>query len=255
MDPYLEDEALWPVFHHQLVLCLYQVLLLGLVDRYRARVEQRRYLTEAPPREHHEDFIRIRQRSDNRLITLFDIVSPANKTTDAGRAAYLDQRRAAREAGASVVEVDLVRQGEPTLEYSREGLPDWDYAVTVTRSTSPDRYEIYTTTLQKRLPIFRIPLAPDDRDTVVDLQTAFTRCYDQGGFAGRIDYRRDPPVPLGEEVPRWLAALRESLPTHEQIALAAYHLWLREGRPHGRDREHWSRATAELMRSRPRVQQ
>jgi hypothetical protein len=41
MDPYLEDEALWPVFHHQLVTCLYQILLPGLVDRYRARVNQR----------------------------------------------------------------------------------------------------------------------------------------------------------------------------------------------------------------------
>ena len=46
MDPYLEDEALWPVFHHQLVMCLYQILLPGLVDRYRARVNQRHYVTE-----------------------------------------------------------------------------------------------------------------------------------------------------------------------------------------------------------------
>ena len=41
MDPYLETEALWPAFQHQLVLCLYQILLPGLVDRYRARVAQR----------------------------------------------------------------------------------------------------------------------------------------------------------------------------------------------------------------------
>src|SRR5262245_37563018 len=46
MDPYLEDEALWPNFHHQMVMCLYQILLPGLVDRYRARVAQRHYVTE-----------------------------------------------------------------------------------------------------------------------------------------------------------------------------------------------------------------
>ena len=35
MDPFLEDEKLWPVFHHQFAACLYQILLPGLVDRYR----------------------------------------------------------------------------------------------------------------------------------------------------------------------------------------------------------------------------
>jgi hypothetical protein len=213
MDPYLEDESLWPVFHHQLVMCLYQILLPGLVDRYRARVTQRHYVTEQAlftsvvREEHHEDCIEIRQRNDARLVTLVDIVSPANKVTPAGRAAYLDKRREGRNANANLVEMDLVLQGQPTLEYSRDGLPDWDYAVTVTRSTQPERYEIYTATLQKRLPRFRLPLAPDDRDTVLDLHTAFTRCYDQGGFASKIDYRRDPTTTLNTEDRQWLNEL------------------------------------------------
>jgi hypothetical protein len=210
MDPYLEDEALWPVFHHQLVMCLYQILLPGLVDRYRARVSQRHYCTEQAlftsvvREEHHEDYIEIRQRTDNRLVTLVDVVSPANKTTATGRGAYLDTRRAGRNANANLVEIDLVLQGQPMLEYSRDGLPDWDYAVTVTRSTQPERYEIYTATLQKPLPRFRLPLSPDDRDTVLALHTAFTRCYDQGGFASKIDYRREPGVSLPSEDRRWL---------------------------------------------------
>ena len=95
-------------------------------------------------------------------------------------------------------------QGQPTLEYSRDGLPDWDYAVTVTRSTQSERYEIYTATLQKRLPRFRLPLAADDRDTVLDLQAAFARCYDQGGFAATIDYKREPLAVRGDEDRRWL---------------------------------------------------
>jgi hypothetical protein len=210
MDPYLEDEALWPAFHHQLVLCLYQILLPGLVDRYRARVAQRHYVTEQAlftsviREEHHEDYIEIRQRTDSRLVTLLDVVSPANKTNAAGRQAYLDTRLGARTASANLVELDLVLQGQPTLEYSREGLPDWDYAVTVTRSTQPERYEIYTATLQKRLPRFRLPLASDDRDTVLDLHTAFNRCYDQGGFASKINYQRDPATRLSDEDRQWL---------------------------------------------------
>jgi len=258
MDPYLENEALWPTFHHQLVTCLYQILQPGLVDRYRARVAQRRYaieqalFTSVVREEHHEDYIEIRQRSDGRLVTLLELVSPANKTTTCGRAAYLDKRREGKNAGANLVEIDLVLQGQPTLDYSRDGLPDWDYAVTVTRASKPDRYEIYTATLQKRLPRFRLPLADDDRDTVVDLYTAFTRCYDQGGFAAKIDYKRDPFTLLENEDRRWLddvlvqQKLRTRPPSEEEIARAAYFLWEQEGRPHGRDQEHWRRSREQL---------
>jgi hypothetical protein len=210
MDPYLEDERLWADFHHQLVTCLYQVLLPGLVDRYRARVVQRHYLTEQPlftsiiREEHHEEYIEVRQRSDGRLVTLVDVVSPCNKLTDSGRQAYLEKREEGKNSGASLVEIDLVLQGQPMLDYSRDGLPDWDYAVTVTRSAQPDRFEIYTATLQKRLPRFRLPLAQDDRDMVVDLHTTFTRSYDQGGFASKIDYQRNPTTILSAAAGQWL---------------------------------------------------
>ena len=213
MDPYLEDEGLWPVFQHQMALCLYQILGPGLVERYRARVCQRHYTTEqvlftsVRHEEHSEDFIEIRQRSDSRLVTLVEIVSPANKTTTGGRTAYLEKRRESRANGANIVEIDLVLQGKPLLDYSRETLPEWDYIVTVTRNAQPDRYEIYTSTLQKRLPRFRLPLASDERDTVFDLHTAFTRCYDQGGFAERIDYQSDPCTRLEEDDRLWMREL------------------------------------------------
>lgn len=210
MDPYLEEESLWPSFHHQLVMCLHQLLLPGLGDRYRARVAQRHYVTEQAlftsiiREEHHEDYVEIRQRTDSRLITLLEVVSPTNKTTQQGRAAYLDKRREGRSANANLVEVDLVLQGQPTLEYSRDGLPEWDYAVTVTRSTQPDRYEIYTATLQKRLPRFRLPLASDDRDTVLDLHVAFSRCFDQGNFGSKINYSKDPATTLDDGDRKWI---------------------------------------------------
>jgi hypothetical protein len=254
MDPYLEDEALWPALHHQLIQSLHQILQPSLIDRYRARIKRRHYVSEENQsasvvgKEHYEDYIEIQQRFNVQLISLIEVVSPANKLTSVGRTAYLDQRGEAKKANANLVEIDLVIQGKPTLEYSRDGLPEWDYAVTVTRSTQPERYEIYTATLQKKLPRFRLPLASDDRDTVLDLQTAFTRCYDQGGFARQIDYRRESPVPLAEEKRRWIdemlthQRLREPTPSEEEIARAAYFLWEQEGHPHGHDEDYWYRA-------------
>jgi hypothetical protein len=213
MDPFLEEEKIWPVFQHHLIACLYQTLLPGLVDRYRARVGQRRYTTEQAlftsimREDHEEEFIEIRQRTDNRLVTLVDVVSPANKTTVSGRQAYLDKRKDAKNTGANLVEIDLILQGQPMLDYSREGLPDWDHAVTVTRATQPERYEIYTATLQKKLPKFRLPLAADDRDTVIDLQTTFVRCFDQGNFATQINYQREPPTRIADDDRSWLDQL------------------------------------------------
>ena len=35
-------------------------------------------------------------------------------------------------------------------------------------------------------------------------------------------------------------------PTHEEIALCAYLIWVREGYPEGRDKEHWYEAETQL---------
>lgn len=219
MDPYLEDARLWPAFQHQLLACLYQILLPGLVDRYRARVGTRAYVSEMPlftsiiREQYAEEFIEIRNRSDGKLVTLLEVVSPANKTTPAGRQAYLDARQAAVHQRAGIAEIDLVMQGKPTLTYSRDGLPEYDHAVTVTRANAPDRYEIYTATLQKRLPKFKLPLAADDRDALLDLQAAFTRAYDLGSFANQINYQAPPPpdVPLTDAYKTWAAELLKQM--------------------------------------------
>jgi hypothetical protein len=229
MDPYLVAADVWPLFHDALIECLAEILRPGLCDRYLAHIEERRYHA---PGEHCEKYIQVIQKSDNSLVTLIDLVSPLNKTTSTGREAYLGKRREAKEASANIVEIDLVLGGKPMLDYSREGLPDWDYAVTVTRATQPERYEIYTAVLGKRLPRFRLPLAKDDHDTVVDLQAALERAFDRAGCAARINYQNPPPV------------------LRERIAAAAYQLWELEGCPHGRDEVHWNMAVEQLGRPR-----
>jgi len=227
MDPYLEAADLWPVFQHVFIACLGETLQPGLIDLYQTRVHERHYNAQA---EHREEYIEIIRRSDEQLVTLLDVVSPSNKMTTAGREAFLSTRQQAKVARASLVEVDFVLQGQPMLDYSREGLPTWEYAVTVTRASQPERHEIYTATLQKRLPRFRVPLAAWDRDIVLDLQTVFSRCYERANFGGLINYR-DAPVVL-----------------HDRIAIAAYNQWQQEGCPHGRDRDHWYMAVEQLTR-------
>jgi hypothetical protein len=229
MDPYLEAADLWPLFHHTFVTCLAEALQPSLGEQYQARIQERRYSAQG---EQQEEYVEVVRRSDEKPVTLLDVVSPSNKTTAAGREAYLSTRRQARGTGASVVEMDLVLQGRPMLEYSRDGLSPCDYVVTVSRASSPERLEIYTATLQKRLPRFRVPLAATDRDGVLDLPAVLGRCYDRAGFGDRINYA-DAPAFL-----------------HERIALAAYYLWQQEGCPQERDKEHWHRAVEQLRKPR-----
>ncbi|MBI1832417.1 MAG: DUF4058 family protein [Planctomycetes bacterium] len=210
MDPYLEEEKRWPAFHALTVQALYQMLVPGLMDRYRARVGEREYTSEealftSVVRENHkESFVEVRQRSDGRLVTLVELISPANKITSEGRKHYLDRRDEVRKMNANVVEIDLVLQGQTVIDCAKDASPTWDYAVVVSRWTHPDRYEIYSATLPKRLPRFRVPLASDDRDTVLDLQAAVSRAFDQGDFFKQIDYARDPATRLSDENRKWL---------------------------------------------------
>ena len=256
MDPFLESPDLWPAFHHQLIAVLSDSFQLS--EYYQVRIAERRYPSDLPGGgEQREEYIEIHQANAGGLVTLVDLVSPANKTTDAGRRAYLHTRQQAMEAKANTVEIDLVLQGQPTLDYSRKDLPEWNYAVTVTRTAQPDRYEIYTATWEKRLPRFRVPLAGDDRDGVVDLQVAFTKAFQQGGFAGKIHYRSEAIAGLKEVHRRelakrlgWPIPLAEAAWTHADIQLAAYYIWKEQGCPEGRAEEHWRLAIERLQQQR-----
>jgi hypothetical protein len=212
MDPYLEHPAVWPSFHRHLVAAVYQMLLPGLVDRYRARVSPRTYTSELvlftsiTKESHAEEYIEIRSRTDGRLVTLVEVTSIGNRTTTAGKGAYLATRASAQAERAGVVEIDLITQGRPPVDLDRSGLPPYDHTVCVTRGNTPDRHEIYACGVRKRLPKFKLPLAADDRDTVLDLQLAFARAYETGRFDKQVDYTKPLPadVKLADEDRAWV---------------------------------------------------
>ncbi len=249
MDPYLEECGRWPCFRQTLLKRVCELLQPKIEAHYETAVCERRYGAQE---EFREEYVVIRRRNEESLVTVLDFVSPDNKTTSAGRDAYLNTRRESKKAGANLVEIDLVLQGQPTIDHCRDGLPRWNYAVTVTPAAPPDRHEIYTSTLEKRLPRFKLPLAAPDRDVVIDLQAAFARCYDQLELTKLIDYQRDPALLLTEEDRGCVDTLlrqmgfREADPPHERIAALAYSIWQREGCPTGRHQQHWFMAVEEL---------
>lgn len=210
MDPYLEHASVWSTFHYNLMNVLFQVVTPSLIEKYRARVVERVFtveqvlFTSVQREEYREPFLELRQRTDGKLVTLVEAVSPTNKTTAVGRQNYQHKHNEAMRFRANIVEIDLVLEGQRMHDFSRENLPSWDYSVVVTRAPRPEQYELYTAALDKRLPRFRLPMGADDRDVVVDLQAVVHRVYDQADLGKAVDYQSNPTTPLAAAQLAWL---------------------------------------------------
>lgn len=146
-----------------------------------------------------------------RVVTVIEVLSPANKTLGSeGRKLYLTKQQEILESQTHLIEMDLLHQGEHTVAAPQESLHvwgTWDYLVSLHRGGQAGQFEVWAITLRQRLPRIRVPLAGDDPDVVLDLQAVFNRCYDEGGYARRLDYRREPPVSLTRADADWVDAL------------------------------------------------
>jgi hypothetical protein len=168
------------------------------------------------PSETREVFVEIVKLGEDgeRVVTIIEVLSPANKSAGSrGREMYLAKQSEALASAISLIEIDLLRTGEHTVAVPREELlrqdPRWDDLVCLHRGGEWDRFEVWPRTVRDHLPRIRIPLADGDPDLTLDLQAVFNRCYAEGGYARRIDYRRAPHTPLAERDAAWA---RELLP-------------------------------------------
>jgi len=150
--------------------------------------------------------IRIFDReTGNRVITVIEFLSLANKVGTAGRRAYRRKQRDFHHAGVNVVEIDLLRDGEYVLIPMEHYLPQdcrGPYRVSVVRRGRVSA-QVYRVPLRGRLPEIRIPLRPADTDVVLDLQMLLDRGYENGRYDTTIDYRAAPQPPLQGDDAIW----------------------------------------------------
>lgn len=91
MDPYLETPDLWPDVHHELISQIRSQLNPRLRPRYVARVELRVYVSGDD--EVKEARIEIRSQESGALVTIIEVLSPANKVRGArGRSSFMAKR-------------------------------------------------------------------------------------------------------------------------------------------------------------------
>jgi hypothetical protein len=213
MNPYLESEKTWPAFQHQLVSAIYQLLLPALVDQYRTRVQDREFITEEPlftsiiKTTHHEHFIEVRHRTTDRLITLIEVVSPANRLFNTGKTALVEARKSALAEGANVLWIDLILQGQSPLNIQNRNENPFDYHLALTRANLPTTVELYTNQMAKRLPRCKVPLASEEAELVLDVQQAVNRAYELGHFAAKVEMKGLPPGKWSPEQEAWLQSI------------------------------------------------
>jgi hypothetical protein len=155
-----------------------------------------------------EPYLEIVSDEGDRLVTAIEVVSRANKTSgDHGRNSYLHKQTEYRLSSVNLVEIDLLRGGPHTTavpERRLRAVGPYDYHVCIMLAGAPRQFFVAPIKLTDKLPTFPIPLDPGVAPVTVDLQKAFDRCYDEGGFDRIAKYdRKKPDPPLAPEQQAW----------------------------------------------------
>jgi hypothetical protein len=153
-------------------------------------------------REVRQSYIEVRDTATQEVVTAIEILSPVNKRGD-GRKKYEAKRQQVLESLIHLVEIDLLRDGEP-LPIANDHPPS-HYRILVSRSDTRPLADLYAFNLGDRIPTFPLPLKIEDVEPVVDLQAVVNELYNQLGYDYFIDYSSSPPAPwLSSDVTNFL---------------------------------------------------
>lgn len=140
-----------------------------------------------------EGFLEIRDRRDRRVVTVIELLSPANKSSGTDQDTYAGKRRSVLASQTHLVEIDLRRGG--VRPYPPD-LPSCDYYALVSRyEHRPRGVGLWPINLREQLPAIPIPLSAPDPDVMLDLQALLHRVYDAADY-GKYIYGEIPQPPL-----------------------------------------------------------
>jgi uncharacterized protein DUF4058 len=143
--------------------------------------------------------LEIRHRKSGALVTIIEVVSPANKIRGSqGRESFLKKRRETRTADVHWVEIDLLRGGSPLVALLKPS----DYRIVMYRA-GQSKGHYWRIDLRQALPAIGIPLRGKDPDAPLELGKVLTAAYDHAAYDLSVDYRAEPDPPLSKEDKTW----------------------------------------------------
>jgi hypothetical protein len=149
-------------------------------------------------------YLEIRSSEGDPVVTVIEVLSPANKYAGEDRDKYLMKRMAIFNSGTNLVEIDLLRGG-PRLPFG-DPHPPCAYSVMVSRAWDRPEVGFWPILLRDRLPTVPVPVRQDEPEPLVDLQAILHKVFDSGGYY--VDAYRQPLAPaLSPEDAAWAEAL------------------------------------------------
>jgi hypothetical protein len=242
MNPWLENPQLWRGVHQRLITAIGDELAARLEPRYFVDVETHTYvarlpdapimmrypdvavlnlggpalavaptgatatplIVDLPPRETIEEpYLEIRLVPDGEVVTVLELLSHTNKRSGAERKSYLEKRELFLNAGIHFVEIDLLRTWEP-MPYT-EKAANYHYRVFIHRDDQPQKAYLYCFNVLNAIPVFPLPLLPDDQEPLIDLGALLQAVYDRARYKLVIDYAKPPTPGLSKADATWAA--------------------------------------------------
>lgn len=244
MNPYLEQRSLWPNIHINLINGIQYALANRLPSPYYISAEERTYIAASDPDSFigrpdvaivgapsvpitpdlameangspatvvlpvpddvRERFLEIREILTHRVVTVIEILSPANKAPGEGRRQYEAKRQEVLRSATNLVEIDLLRIGQPLPARP----PDQqDYRILISRGWERPRGLLYSFDLPMPIPVVPVPLQKGEEELSLALGELIPQIYADVRYERRIDYTADPPPPaLTDEQSAWLDGL------------------------------------------------
>lgn len=239
MDPYLEHPALWPDVHNALIAAIRDLIAPSLRPRYFVRLEERVYADEpdelvfvgrpdlsvvakpgtrdreptggvatveamtvtVPGDRVRETYLEVHAVGSGDVVTVLELLSPGNKRLGEGRRTYEEKRLRILGTRTSLVEVDLLRAGDPMAFYG--ATRSSDYRILVSRGERRPRADLFVFGVRDAIPKFALPLRRGDEEPAVDIGKVLHDLYDRACYDLSIDYRAEPIPPLREEDRPW----------------------------------------------------
>jgi hypothetical protein len=240
MNPWVEQEGLWPDFHVALVPALRRQLARQVAPKYIVLLEEQIYIHELPPepapaRSIRPDVAVIRPpRGPAAALGVAEIEAPSHPrlpAEDIERLPFLEIRD--RQSRELVTVIELLspsdkRRGDDRgtyLEKRRgilkstahmieidllrghdpmplQGRPECAYSVLVSRAERRPVVDFWPISVRDPLPVIPVPLRVPDGDARVDLREAVDQVYDEAGYVHFI-YDGTPDPPLATEDAQW----------------------------------------------------
>jgi hypothetical protein len=147
-----------------------------------------------------EGYLEIRDARTHTVVTVIEVLSPSNKAPGAGRDEYETKRRNVLATLTNLVEIDLLRAGEPM---EMQPLPKSNYRILVRTGWERPKARLYAFSVREEIPLTPAPLRRSEKEAVLAVGKLLSEIYDRARYDIRLNYRQPPEPPLAPEDAAW----------------------------------------------------